>query len=127
MKKQWIIACLIGIQGVNVQAQQPSKYPYQDTKLTAEQRADDLLQRLTLEEKVALMQNNSPAIPRLGIKPYEWWNEALHGVPRAGLATVPSTRDRNGTATASMQKTLLPEIYGKLIFQLSKNWYKRQE
>lgn len=36
MKKQWIIACLIGIQGVNVQAQQPSKYPYQDTKLTAE-------------------------------------------------------------------------------------------
>ena len=43
MKKQWIIACLIGIQGVNVQAQQPSKYPYQDTKLTAEQRADDLL------------------------------------------------------------------------------------
>ena len=74
MKKQWIIACLIGIQGVNVQAQQPSKYPYQDTKLTAEQRADDLLQRLTLEEKVALMQNNSPAIPRLGIKPYEWNN-----------------------------------------------------
>ena len=47
MKKQWIIACLIGIQGVNVQAQQPSKYPYQDTKLTVEQRADDLLQRLT--------------------------------------------------------------------------------
>ena len=42
MKKQWIIACLIGIQGVNVQAQQPSKYPYQDTKLTVEQRADDL-------------------------------------------------------------------------------------
>ena len=34
------------------------------------------------------MQNNSPAIPRLGIKPYEWWNEALHGVARAGLATV---------------------------------------
>ncbi len=88
MKKQWIIACLTGIFMMNVQAQQPEKYPYQDTKLTAEQRADDLLQHLTLEEKVALMQNNSPAIPRLGIKPYEWWNEALHGVARAGLATV---------------------------------------
>lgn len=88
MKKQWIIACLSGIFAISVQAQQPNKFPYQDTSLTAEQRADDLLQRLTAEEKVALMQNNSPAIPRLGIKPYEWWNEALHGVARAGLATV---------------------------------------
>ena len=52
--------------------------PYQDTSLTAEQRAEDLLPRLTLEEKVSLMQNASPAIPRLGIKEYEWWNEALH-------------------------------------------------
>ena len=41
--------------------------------------------------------------------------------------TLPSTRDRNGTATASMQRTSLPETYGKLTFQLSKNWYKRQE
>jgi beta-glucosidase len=62
--------------------------PYQDTRLSAEQRAEDLLKRLTLEEKAALMQNNSPAIPRLGIKAYEWWNEALHGVGRSGLATV---------------------------------------
>lgn len=64
------------------------KLPYQDTSLTAEQRAEDLLPRLTLEEKVALMQNSSPAVPRLGIKEYNWWNEALHGVGRAGLATV---------------------------------------
>ncbi|GAE84057.1 beta-glucosidase [Bacteroides reticulotermitis JCM 10512] len=62
--------------------------PYQNTSLSAEQRAEDLLHRLTLEEKVALMQNSSPAIPRLGIKEYDWWNEALHGVGRAGLATV---------------------------------------
>jgi len=63
-------------------------HPYQDTKLSAEERAVDLLKHLTLEEKAALMQNNSPAIPRLGIKAYEWWNEALHGVGRSGLATV---------------------------------------
>ncbi len=64
------------------------QYPYQNTKLNTEVRAKDLLSRLTLEEKAALMQNNSPAIPRLGIKAYEWWNEALHGVGRSGLATV---------------------------------------
>ena len=54
----------------------------------AEQRAQILLGQLTLDEKVALMQNNSPAIPRLGIKAYDWWSEALHGVGRAGIATV---------------------------------------
>ncbi len=64
------------------------QYPYQNTKLSADARAKDLLSRLTLEEKAALMQNNSPAIPRLGIKAYECWNEALHGVGRSGLATV---------------------------------------
>ena len=62
--------------------------PYQDTSLAPEDRAADLVGRLTLEEKVSLMQHDSPAIPRLGIKKYVWWNEALHGVGRAGLATV---------------------------------------
>ena len=65
-----------------------SKLPYQDTSLSPEERAEDLVGRLTLEEKVSLMQNSSPAIPRLGIKAYDWWSEALHGVGRAGLATV---------------------------------------
>ena len=60
------------------------KLPYQDASLSPEERAADLAQRLTLEEKVSLMQNNSSAVPRLGIKPYEWWNEALHGVARNG-------------------------------------------
>lgn len=64
------------------------KFPYQDTTLSAEERAADLVSRLTIEEKAALMQNTSPAIERLGIKAYDWWNEALHGVGRAGVATV---------------------------------------
>ena len=61
---------------------------WQDPTLPIEQRADDLLGRLTLEEKASLMMNGSPAIERLGIKPFDWWSEALHGVGRNGFATV---------------------------------------
>ncbi len=61
---------------------------YKNTSLSPEERAKDIIRRLTLAEKVSLMKMNSPAIPRLGIKQYDWWNEALHGVGRAGTATV---------------------------------------
>jgi beta-glucosidase len=61
---------------------------YQDLNRTFEARAADLVSRMTLEEKVAQLQNDAPAIPRLGVPAYEWWNEALHGVARAGAATV---------------------------------------
>ena len=63
-------------------------YPYQNKNLPPEQRAADLLGRLTLEEKASLTMHASPAIPRLGIKPYNWWSEALHGIARNGSATV---------------------------------------
>lgn len=61
---------------------------YKNPKLSAEERAEDLLSRLTLEEKVKLMEHGSPAIERLGIPQFNWWNEALHGVGRNGTATV---------------------------------------
>jgi len=65
-----------------------ARLPYQDKSLTPEARAFDLLNRLTLDEKVSLMMNDSKPVERLGIKKYEWWNEALHGVARNGTATV---------------------------------------
>ncbi|WP_443749951.1 glycoside hydrolase family 3 C-terminal domain-containing protein [Asticcacaulis solisilvae] len=61
---------------------------YLDTRLSPEARAKDIVSRLTLDEKAAQMQDNAPAIPRLGISRYGWWNEVLHGVARAGHATV---------------------------------------
>lgn len=61
---------------------------YRNTALPFDVRATDLVGRLTLEEKVSQMVYNSPAIPRLGIPEYNWWNEGLHGVARNGIATV---------------------------------------
>ena len=55
---------------------------------TFERRAADLVGRMTLEEKVSQMMDRAPAIERLGIPEYNWWNEGLHGVARSGLATV---------------------------------------
>ena len=63
-------------------------YPFQNPDLPVEERVDNLLSLLTLEEKVQQMMNHTPAIERLGIPEYDWWNEALHGVARAGRATV---------------------------------------
>ena len=65
-----------------------NRLPYKDASLSAAERAEDLLGRLSLEQKVSLMMNSSPAIPELGIREYDWWNEALHGCARAGIATV---------------------------------------
>ncbi len=62
-------------------------YPFQNTSLTFDQRVNDLVSRLTLEEKVAQMLNSTPAIPRLGIPAYDWWNEVLHGVARTPYHT----------------------------------------
>ena len=62
-------------------------YPYQNPDLTAHERAVDLCSRLTLEEKASLMLDDSPAIPRLGIKRFQWWSEALHGVANMGNVT----------------------------------------
>jgi beta-glucosidase len=67
--------------------QSPDRASYLDPSLPPERRAADLVSRLTLEEKVLQMQSTAPAIPRLGVAAYNWWNEALHGVAQ-GRATV---------------------------------------
>jgi beta-glucosidase len=80
------------IAATSLPAQTPAKHvhldPYLDPALPLPQRVDDLVQRMTLAEKVSQMQNEAPAIPRLHIAEYDWWNEGLHGVARSGHATV---------------------------------------
>jgi beta-glucosidase len=61
--------------------------PYLNPALSPEERAQDLVGRMTLEEKVSQMMDVAPAIPRLGVPAYNWWNEALHGIARNGIAT----------------------------------------
>jgi beta-glucosidase len=84
-----LLFSILFLQMITLCAQQDStNYIYQSTDYSFEVRAADLLSHLTAEEKISLLQHTSPEIPRLGIKPYNWWNEALHGVARAGTATV---------------------------------------
>lgn len=61
---------------------------YLNPALSIEKRVDDLISQMTLEEKVSQMVDRAAAIPRLKIPAYDWWNECLHGVGRAGVATV---------------------------------------
>jgi beta-glucosidase len=67
---------------------QDATRPWLDPTRPADERARDLVSRMTLEEKASQLMNDAPAIPRLGVPAYEWWNEGLHGVARAGAATV---------------------------------------
>ena len=83
MKKT--ILTLMSAFALTVQAQ---TLPFQNPAVSPAERAADLCSRLTIEEKVSLMLDRSPAIERLGIPQFEWWNEALHGIGRNGYATV---------------------------------------
>ena len=81
------LTLLAVLSAVSLRAQAP-EFPFRDPSLPQEQRIDDLLSRLTLQEKIDMMQNGSKGVERLGLPDYNWWNEALHGVARAGVATV---------------------------------------
>jgi beta-glucosidase len=66
----------------------PRSPPYLDLDRSFEERADDLVGRMTVDEKISQLMHDAPAVPRVGIPRYNWWNECLHGVARAGFATV---------------------------------------
>ncbi|MEM1215037.1 MAG: glycoside hydrolase family 3 C-terminal domain-containing protein [Bacteroidota bacterium] len=87
MSKFTFLACaLLGWMGMLVG--QSEKLAFQNPQLPTAERVDDLISRLTLEEKIGQLSYNAPAVDRLGVAEYNWWNECLHGVARNGRATV---------------------------------------
>ncbi len=90
MKKRLTLSLIIMLNlllSANAQ-QQGTVYPFRNPSLSTEDRVADLISRMTLKEKADQLLYTAPAIPRLGIPSYNWWNEALHGVARSGYATV---------------------------------------
>jgi beta-glucosidase len=90
MKKQFqnrLFISLLFLVVIQLAYAQPT-VKYKNQKLSIDERAQDLVAKMTLDEKISLLGYNSAAIPRLGIPAYNWWNEALHGVARAGTATI---------------------------------------
>src|SRR5919106_6307595 len=87
MSRSHVLSMILLLAGAppTVAAQTPT---YLDPDLPLNVRVADLVRRMTLEEKVAQMADVAPAIERLGVPEYNWWNEALHGVARSGTATV---------------------------------------
>ncbi|MGC1293756.1 MAG: glycoside hydrolase family 3 N-terminal domain-containing protein, partial [Alloacidobacterium sp.] len=90
-------------------AQEPANLPYLNPQLSPEQRATDLVHRMTLAEKATQMQNNSAAVPWLKVPAYQWWSEALHGVINQGVTEYPepvglaATFDAQGIHTMATQ------------------------
>ncbi len=84
-KKSLLSVCIFFLYNMLL-AQTPAIY--RQTTASTDARVNDLLSKLTLPEKIAMLGNNSPAIERLKIPAYNWWNEGLHGVARAGEATI---------------------------------------
>ena len=92
-----VVILLLALPGSRAKAQKTSPAParashstpaYLNPNLPLEERVNDLVSRMSLEEKASQMVNNARAIPRLGIPAYHWWSEGLHGDARAGRATV---------------------------------------
>jgi beta-glucosidase len=86
MKNVWIVGCVAA--GCFVSAGAQGVKALNDPLLPVEQRVDALVGQMTLEEKAGQMVDQAPAIPRLGIPEYNWWNEGLHGIARSGYATM---------------------------------------
>lgn len=111
MKKAKLIlsSVVLSFLAINISAQE-YEFPFQNPGLPMEQRVDDLVSRMTLEEKIAQMQNSAPAIERLGVCAYDWWNEALHGVARVRTGLKVTVYPQAIGMAASFNPELLEDV-----------------
>jgi beta-glucosidase len=89
--RAWLALALLLAAAAACNSQNTQREPlarYRNPDLPAVERAADVVRRMTVSEKIAQTMTTAPAIPRLGVPAYDWWSEALHGVARAGRATV---------------------------------------
>jgi beta-glucosidase len=84
-----VVGLIGGVMAWPAAGQEAQKPAYLDTSLPPEQRAADLVHRMTLEEKASQLVNQARAIPRLNVPAYDWWSESLHGVARDGTTEFP--------------------------------------
>ena len=119
MKKQLLV--LLGLLFcLSAQAQQNFRNP----NLSLDERAQLLLNQLTLEEKLGMMEHQNPAIERLGIPAYSWWNEALHGVARNGFATV---YPMPTALAATFDEKSVEEMFGMVADEARLKYYRSQQ
>src|ERR1700744_2321910 len=107
-KTAFTLLCLLSVCFFRADAQ----LPYLNPKLPVEKRVDDLIGRLTLEEKASLVGYRSQEVKRLGIPAYNWWSEGLHGVARAGDATI-------FPQAIAMAATFNPDLIKKIATDIS--------
>src|ERR1039458_6711929 len=88
LRKTFAFTCSLAALAAPARGADSLRPLYLDPAQPLEARVRDLVSRMTLDEKADAMRNTTPGVPRLGIPRYDWWNEALHGVARAGEATV---------------------------------------
>ena len=115
MKKLSLLA-LIALLTSTMSAQ--VKYPFQDPKLSREERVENLLSLLTPDEKVGLMMNKSASVDRLGIPSYNWWSEACHGVRQGGYTVYPQPI---GMA-AAFNAQLVYDVFSQVSDEARANW-----
>ncbi len=115
MKKLFLLA-LVALMTSTVSAQ--VKYPFQDPKLSREERVENLLSLLTSDEKVGLMMNKSASVDRLGIPSYNWWSEACHGVRQGGYTVYPQPI---GMA-AAFNAQLVHDVFSQVSDEARANW-----